>query len=97
MRSIYSLKDVKSGVWMFPVECESDDAALRGLAFSLSRDGVFAFAPSDFELYRLGWFKSDVGRFVQLDTPMFIGTVADAFRIYPPISSERTDFNETTC
>lgn len=68
---IISYKDNKVG--FMPPQCEqSEVAAIRGFSYALnSKDGIMNFAPSDFDLYKVGFFDTETG-LIEAFTPVML-------------------------
>lgn len=76
---IYSMRDSKVGFGTPFVET-SDVTAQRGFAFAINnKDGIMGFSPSDFDLYRLGWFDTESGQIGSEDVPFFIVSGSSVF------------------
>ena len=58
---VYAMRDIKVG-FTPPTLDISDDAAIRGFAYSMTRSNpMFAFAPQDFQLFHVADFDVDNG------------------------------------
>ena len=77
---VYSIRDKYTG-FMQPSLDVNDQAAVRNFANAIksANDGsIMAFAPADFDLYKLGTFDSDKGIF-ETQIPEFIIAGSTAF------------------
>lgn len=70
---VFCVRDVKVGFdTRFLVEA-NEDAAKRGFSMAINTGGsMLNYQPSDYELYRLGDFDVESGRFIALDVPEFV-------------------------
>lgn len=58
---IFSVKDNKVG-FMNPQMDTNEQTAVRGFAFGINNaDNVMNFVPSDFDLYKVGYFDTEKG------------------------------------
>lgn len=73
---LYSIRDVKAN-WLSPTGDMSDQSAIRNFAIAVRRNDIFNFAPSDFSLYRIGYFDTDTGKLTSLDVPVFLVEASD--------------------
>lgn len=59
---VYGYRDNKFAfgpIWMD----QNDEVAQRGFAFMINnREGIFNFAPADFDLFKIGTFDSETGQ-----------------------------------
>lgn len=78
--NVYSIRDVKTNFGN-PFIDSSDESAIRGfgLAFS-SSSPLVAYAPSDFELYRIGKFDSLSGHLTD-ELPTFICSASSFVKV----------------
>lgn len=76
---IYSMRDKHTG-FVSPTFDLNDQSAARNFSMALTKsDGVLGFAPSDFDLYRLGIFDTDSGVITPVQLPELILTGSNAF------------------
>lgn len=63
LSGLYSLYDVKAGVYNSPVLFRNDDEALRVMSDSLSSSNMSLVSshPEDFSLFRIGHFDDETG------------------------------------
>lgn len=65
--------------YMSPIFVQASPVAARSFADEFKRqESAFAGHPEDFDLYELGTFDGDSGRFVNHDTPVLILRGKDA-------------------
>lgn len=58
---IYAIKDTKSG-FLNPSFEINESIAVRNFKYAMSHeDSLFKFAPSDFELWKIGTYDTDTG------------------------------------
>lgn len=70
--NIYSIKDEKTG-FLTPTIDVNDDSALRNFQYAcMNADSLFFTFPSDYSLYRLGQYESDIGHIICDDVPIFL-------------------------
>lgn len=72
---IFSVQDSKAGVFMQPFPAVNELVALRGFA-DAAKDKVTNVGkhPEDFNLFELGEFDDQEGKFTNLNTPKMLGT-----------------------
>lgn len=59
--SVFSYRDNKVGFGM-PVIDQNEATAIRGFSYAVNgRDGIMGFSPSDFDLYKIGFFDTEKG------------------------------------
>lgn len=77
---VYTIRDVKVGFdTQFMVQI-NDDAAIRAFNMAINNPGtMLAFVPSDFELYKIGEFNTDIGHFEPCPVPQFMIGGADVY------------------
>lgn len=75
---VYSYRDIKTG--FMPPQCDqSDQTAIRGFSYAInSKDGLMNYAPSDFELYRIGSFDTETGKITE-EIPTLIVTGVNVY------------------
>lgn len=76
---IYSVKDAKSG-FQTPFCDINDESAARGFAYALNQSGVMAYAPKDYDLYKVGTFDTKKGTIEKLDIPVLVCEGIDNIR-----------------
>lgn len=75
---VYSYRDAKSGFGT-PVCDQNDVTATRGFAFAINnRDGIMGFAPSHFDLYKIGEFDTEKGTLKSM-TPTLVVSGSSVF------------------
>lgn len=58
---VYSYRDNKNWFGQ-PILEQNDESAIRGFSYAINhRDSVMNFAPSDFDLYKIGSFDTEKG------------------------------------
>lgn len=75
---IFSLRDVKANAFCPPYVCVNEAVARRDFDYRLHNDNSMGFSPSDYELYRIGAFDSDLGK-IEPEMPEFIVSGAELF------------------
>lgn len=69
---VFSIRD-KYTTFMSPNIDQSVEAAKRGFAYAINNQpGIMQFAPSDYDLYKIGEFDSVAGKIIPLDAIEFI-------------------------
>lgn len=69
---VYAVRDVKGTFWTPQVD-QNDAAAIRNFAMMVNNpSGVVGFAPSDFELYKVAEFDSEVGTLTPIEPIQFV-------------------------
>lgn len=64
---VFAYRDNKVA-FMTPFIDQNDESAIRGFSYAInSEKGVMNFAPSDYDLYKLGEFDTDTGKLIPLD------------------------------
>ena len=77
--NLYSFRDVKTSFGQ-PFCEQSDEAAKRGFSFAVNNpEGIMNFAPTDFELYRIGTFNAVSGQLEPEQVPVFIVNGSSVF------------------
>lgn len=72
---IVTLRDIKIGAYQQPVYVAAVGAAIRGFEDAINnkeKNTDISRHPADFELYLLGEFDDETGKFNLLDQPQFI-------------------------
>lgn len=72
--NVYSIRDILTEFGR-PFTCPSDDFAKRDFSAAVHsnpENNSVAFAPADYELYRLGQYDSKNGKFTCEAAPVFI-------------------------
>lgn len=80
---IYVVRDAKSE-FMSPTYDLNDESAIRNFAYAINNSGsIMGFAPSDFDLYKIGYFDAQKGLFDLSDHPVpeFIVSGASVFGV----------------
>lgn len=58
---IYSYRDNKAWFGQ-PMIDNNDESAIRGFSYAINNaNGIMSFSPSDFDLYKIGYFDSEKG------------------------------------
>lgn len=81
----YSIRDQKTGIFHCPFFKTTEPEALRDFAM-LVNDGksrVHSF-PEDFDLYFLGTYDDNEGKFQALDTPNHLMKAVNCIRVQVP-------------
>ena len=66
--NVYSIRDQKSGRFMQSVNDVNDETAKRGFAQAVNTpSGIIGFAPKDFDLYKIGEFDDEKGKYTALE------------------------------
>ena len=64
--------------------------AVRSVAAEVNRDdptSTLSTAPADFDLYELGEYDQDTGRFTTFDTPQFVSSCSALVQQTAPLSA----------
>lgn len=71
---VFCIRDTKVGFDPTFMVQVNDDAAVRGFEVAINNPSnvVMNYRPSDYELYKIGEFDTDSGRFFSLDVPVFM-------------------------
>lgn len=75
---IFSLRDVKANGFAPPVVYVNEAVARRDFQYRLHNDNSMGFSPSDYELYRIGVFDTELGT-IEGCLPEFIVTGSEAY------------------
>lgn len=75
---VYSYRDNKVGFGS-PVIDQNDNCAIRGFSYAINNhDGLMAFSPADFDLYKIGDFDTHSGMLIPC-TPVLIVSGSSVF------------------
>lgn len=75
--NVYAMRDLKSG-FLTPTVDQNDAMAARNFASSIQRsEGVLFTHKSDFQLYRIGEFDTDLGVINPEDFPVLVADGKD--------------------
>lgn len=67
--NLYSIRDKKASMFLSLAQDTNDETAIRNFTYAMNNSGnIYAFAPSDFALYRIGEFDTSTG----LITPLAV-------------------------
>lgn len=70
---MYSVHDIKSGIFMPPNHFVNEQAALRAYKSQFSKgDSLVAEFPEDYRIYHIGRFDDSRGTVLPLDTPKMV-------------------------
>lgn len=73
---VFSVYDRASGVYGQPFFSHNQQTAIRSLASEVNRrddpTSVLSNSPSDFDLFELGQYEQDTGRFSLHENPVFL-------------------------
>lgn len=76
---VYSYRDLKVGFGQPQIEA-NEPAAVRGFSMAINNSqGLMGFAPSDYELFRIGEFDSDVGTITPVQPIVQVCTGSQVF------------------
>lgn len=75
---VYCIRDTKVG-YGNPYLSLNEMTAKRDFAFRVNNTDMLAFAPADYELYKLGEFETNTGRFTLLTVPEFVVSGTSVF------------------
>lgn len=73
--AIFTIYDRAASIYGTPFYSHNKQTALRSVAAEINRDdpsSTLASSPADFDLYELGEYDQDTGRFETFDTPQFV-------------------------
>lgn len=72
IKSVYCVRDSKVG-FLDPVCEDNDKVATRNFAYAVNHsNGIMGFAPSDFDLYRIGTFDTETSQLVSTIPPALV-------------------------
>lgn len=80
---IYVVRDTKSE-FMTPTYDYNDDSAIRNFSYAINNaTGIMGYAPSDFDLYKIGIYDAKTGRIdlSEFPVPEFIVSGASVFGV----------------
>lgn len=70
-KMLFAIKDNKVG-FLAPMVDDNENTAIRNFKYAVSNNDILNFAPSDFDLFRIGEFDTDSGIITALSSPDFI-------------------------
>lgn len=81
---VYAIRDKKANSFNPPVCASNDVVMCRALAEQVisKRDNLMAFAPDDFELFRVGSFDIESGVLTSEPVKLFVANVAEVVSNY---------------
>jgi len=78
VKKLYSVKDVKSGLFNAPLMFVTKGEAIRGFSQAANDKGTMVGKyPEDFALYELGEFNEESAKITVYDTPYHLGNASD--------------------
>lgn len=77
---LFSLYDVKSGIFSHPFHAVNDQVAIRSVVDLCREKNQISNNPSDFALHQVGEFDDNLGLFIARPTTNLIGIVANLIR-----------------
>lgn len=81
IKKLYSVKDVKSGLFNAPMMFVTKGEAIRGFTQAANDNGTMVGKyPEDFGLYELGEFNDESAKITVYDTPYHLGNASDFVR-----------------
>lgn len=74
IRKVFSIRDAKVAAYNLPFKCHTEGEAIRMLlrAAQTPQHEVNMF-PQDFDLFELGTFDDNTGKYQNLEAPLHIG------------------------
>jgi len=66
---MFAVRDIKASSFGFPFSSVNSDTATRSFSYEVNTphpDNMLNLAPSDFELYHVGSYDSDLGAFASI-------------------------------
>lgn len=76
--NVYSVKDTLNGFTGLTLDL-NDDLAVRSFKFAVNNNEVMSFSANDYDLYRLGTFNVETGKYAPLDLPQLIFRGVNAY------------------
>lgn len=88
--AIFSVYDRAASIYGTPFYSHNKQTAVRSVAAEVNRDdptSTLSTAPADFDLYELGEYDQDTGRFTTFDTPQFVSSCSALVQQTAPLSA----------
>lgn len=60
---VYCIRDNKVGFQPQLLVEQNDATAVRGFSYAINAEGMMNYSPTDFELFKIGEFEVDTGKF----------------------------------
>lgn len=80
IKSVYAVRDNKVG-FLDPVFEVNDDVAIRNFSYAINNaTGMMAFAPSDFDFYRIGSFDTETSVLTDLTPPVMVVSGSSVYK-----------------
>jgi len=88
--SVFSIYDRAASVYGTPFYSHNKQTAMRSVSAEVNRQdptSTLSTSPSDFDLFELGEFDQDTGRFTTFENPQFVFSCSGLVNQTAPLSA----------